>query len=339
MKQSSNSLFWGAFILATGLLLLAKSLGWFHIDWGMTLRFWPLLLVLAGVSLLLKQNWSGVFTAILIAIAIPSAIINGTHKRWDRWKDNGVEFNLHDFDDDNNDDDDNDDSDYKERSETYSKDGETHFSEPLVEGITEATLNFGAGAGEFTIEGTTAQLIEADADTKFGNYVMTAKRNEGTKTSIVDFEMESKDKSGRKRIRIRDFDNMDNQVKMSLSDKPVWSFDFGLGAGEGKFDLSDYKVKKVKLGAGAADIKLKLGEGIEDNADIDIDAGVASIKVELPTSVGCELKIDGALNSKDLDNFEKISDGLYRTANYDAAKKKIKIKYDGGVSSLEVKRY
>lgn len=338
MKQSSNALFWGACLLGVGLLLLAKTLGWYHIDWGITLRFWPILLILAGVSLLLKQSWSGVLTAILIAIAIPSAIINSAHKKFDDWNDRGIEFNLDD-DDDNDDNDDNNNDEYEERAESYSKDGETHFAEPLAAGITEATLNFGAGAGEFTIDGTTDQLIEADADTEFGNYIMTTKRNETTKTSTVDFEMESKDSTGHKRIRIRDLDNMDNRVDMHLSDKPIWSFDMGLGAGKGKFDLSAYKVKKVKIGAGAAEVDLKLGDGVENNAEIDIDAGVASIDIEIPESVGCELKVDGALNSKDLDNFEKISDGLYRTPNYNSAKKKIKVTYDGGLSKLEINRY
>lgn len=335
MKQSSNALFWGSFLLAVGLLLMAKTLGWFHIDWGMTLRFWPVLLILAGVSLLLKQSWSGVLTALLIAIAIPSAIINGANKKFDDWQDRGIEFNLDDFDDD----DDHHHDEYDKRSESYSKDGETHFSEPLAAGITEATLNFGAGAGEFKIEGTTSQLVEADAETEFGNYVMTTKRNETTKTSIVDFEMESKDSTNRKRIRIRDLDNMDNHVNMRLSDHPIWSFDMGLGAGKGKFDLSSYKVKKVKIGAGAAEVDLKLGENVENDAEIDIDAGVASIDIEIPESVGCEFRIDGALNSKDLDNFEKISDGLYRTSNYNSAKKKIKISYEGGLSKLEINRY
>ncbi len=335
MKQSSNALFWGSFLLAVGLLLMAKTLGWFHIDWGMTLRFWPVLLILAGVSLLLKQSWSGVLTALLIAIAIPSAIINGANKKFDDWQDRGIEFNLDDFDDD----DDHHHDEYDKRSESYSKDGETHFSEPLAAGIIEATLNFGAGAGEFKIEGTTSQLVEADAETEFGNYVMTTKRNETTKTSIVDFEMESKDSTNRKRIRIRDLDNMDNHVNMRLSDHPIWSFDMGLGAGKGKFDLSSYKVKKVKIGAGAAEVDLKLGENVENDAEIDIDAGVASIDIEIPESVGCEFRIDGALNSKDLDNFEKISDGLYRTSNYNSAKKKIKISYEGGLSKLEINRY
>lgn len=337
MKQSSNALFWGSFLLAVGLLLMAKTLGWFHIDWGMTLRFWPALLILAGVSLLLKQSWSGILTALLIAIAIPSAIINGANKKFDDWNDRGIEFNLDDFDDD--DDDNHHDDEYDKRSESYSKDGETHFSEPLTAGITEATLNFGAGAGEFKIEGTTSQLVEADAETEFGNYVMTTKRNETTKNSVVDFEMESKDSTNRKRIRIRDLDNMDNHVNMRLSDQPIWSFDMGLGAGKGKFDLSAYKVKKVKIGAGAAEVDLKLGEKVENDAEIDIEAGVASIDIEIPESVGCEFRIDGALNSKDLDNFEKISDGLYRTSNYNSAKKKIKISYEGGLSKLEINRY
>ncbi|HAK77627.1 MAG TPA: hypothetical protein DCR35_04105 [Runella sp.] len=338
MKQSSNTLVWGSILLAFGLVLLAKTLGWFHIDWGFTLRFWPVLLILAGGVLLLKQSWSGVVTAILIALAIPSAIINGANKKFHDWDDRGFEFNIDDFDDDD-DDHHNHRNDYEERSDTYSKDGKTHFSEPFTENIADATLKFGAGAGEFTIEGTTSQLVEADAETEFGNYIMTAKRNESTKTSVVDFEMESKDSTGRKKIRIRDFDNMDNRVEMRLSDKPTWTFDLGLGAGKGNFDLSAYRVKKVKLGAGAAEVDLKLGENVENDAQIDIEAGVASIEINIPESVGCEFKIDGALNSKDLDNFEKISSGLYRTSNYNSAKKKIKISYEGGISSLEVNRY
>jgi len=334
MKQSSNTLFWGTILLAIGLMLLAKTLGWFHIDWGMTLRFWPLLLIGAGVSLLFRQSWSGILTAILIAIAIPSAIINGTHKKFQDWDHNGIEFDL---DDDGFDDNDNNDDEYEERSKTYSKDGETHFAEPLNGATNEATLNFGAGAGEFEIEGTTDQLIEADAETEVGNYVLTTKRNETTKTSIISFNLEGKDST--KRIKIRDFDDIDNNVKVKLSDKPIWTFDLGLGAGKGDFDLSAYKTKKVKIGAGAAEVNLKLGENIENNAEIDIDAGVASVKVDIPESVGCEFTVDGALNSKDLDNFQKISDGLYRTSNYDSAKKKIKITYEGGLSKIEINRY
>lgn len=334
MKQSSNALFWGVILLAFGLVLLAKTLGWFHIDWGMTLRFWPLLLVGAGVSLLLRQSWSSILTAILIAIAIPSAIINGANKKLHHLEEDGIEFNLDDWDDDDNNNDNHHDE-YKERSDTYSKDGETAFSEPFVTGTNEATLKFGAGAGKFTIAGTTDQLIDAEVDTELGSYVLTNKRNEADKSSYLRLEMESKDST---KIRLRDLDDAQNEVDIRLSDKPVWTFDLGLGAGKGKFDLSDYKVKKVKIGAGAADVTLKLGEAVENNAQVNIEAGVASVKIDIPEAIGCEMRVEGALNAKDFDNFEKISDGLYRTSNYSSAKKKIQISYEGGLSKIEINR-
>ncbi|MCU0340434.1 MAG: DUF5668 domain-containing protein, partial [Spirosomaceae bacterium] len=187
MKQSSNGLFWGVVLLAFGLVLLAKTLGWFHIDWGMTLRLWPLLLVAAGVSLLLRQSWSSVLTAILIAIAIPAAIINGTNKKWKHLKEEGIEFNL---DEDWDDDDDNNNDEYEDRAKSYSKDGETRFMEGFTPETKEATLKFGAGAGKFTIEGTTDQLIDAEANTEFGSYILTNKRNEADKSHDLRLEME-----------------------------------------------------------------------------------------------------------------------------------------------------
>ena len=336
MKQSSNGLVWGSILLGFGLLLLIKSLGWLHIEWSAILRFWPLLLVGAGLSLVARKTWSGAVAAILLAVAIPSAIVNGINHRWGGWRD-GAEWNFDDNDRDNDDDqeeDDDRDSDYKDREEIYANDG--HFAEAFPkEGINEATLNFGGGAGEFKIEGTTNQLVEADTDTKFGSYVLTSKRNEGNKSSVINFKMEGKDST---KIRMKDFDNMDNSVEMKLNDQPLWSFDLGLGAGKGNFDLSDYKVKKVNIGAGAAEIDLKLGDKT-DLTEVVINAGVASITVEVPESAGCELSTNGAMNVRELDNFEKVKDGLYRTSNYDKATKKINIKYEGGLSRLEVNRY
>jgi len=331
MKQSSNGLVWGSILLGFGLLLLAKTLGWFHIEWDSMLRFWPLLVVAAGAAILARRSWSGVAAAILIALAIPSAIINGINKHWDGWRDN-IEWN---FDDDR--DEDNQNDKYQDREEAYHKDGNNgHFVEEFPkEGIGEATLNFGAGAGKFSIEGTTNQLIEADADTQFGNYVLSTKRNQATKSSVVSFKMEGKDST---KVRIKDFDNMDNHAEIKLNAQPIWTIDLNLGAGKGEFDLSDYKIKKVKVEAGAADIDLKMGDKT-DLAEMDISAGLASIQVAIPESVGCELTTEGGLNIRELDNFEKIKEGLYRTSNYEKATKKIKIKYEGGLSKLEINRY
>ena len=59
----------------------------------------------------------------------------------------------------------------------------------------------------------------------------------------------------------------------------------------------------------------------------------------VPETSGCEVKLEGALNSKDFAGFKKVSSDLYRTANFDTASKKIFINIDSGVSSLNVDRY
>ncbi|TAF94192.1 MAG: hypothetical protein EAZ32_13010 [Cytophagia bacterium] len=334
MKQSSSGLVWGSILLGFGLLWLAKTLGWFHIEWGELLRFWPFLLIAAGVVLLAKRNWSGAVAALLIAVAIPSAIINGVNKRWSGWDGDRMSWS---FNDDKNDDDNEQDDTNQDRDEAYEKDSKNgRFVEALPkEGLKEATLHFGAGAGEFVIEGTTSQLIEADTDTQFGSYVLTTKRNDATQTSEVRFKMEGKDST---KVRFKDLDDIENRVDMKLNNSIFWNVDLGLGAGKGRFDLTEYKVKKLKIEAGAADIDLKLGDKT-DLTEVEINTGVASIEVEVPESVGCELITDGALNVRELDNFEKIKDGVYRTSNYDKAAKKINIKYEGGLSRLEINRY
>ena len=61
--------------------------------------------------------------------------------------------------------------------------------------------------------------------------------------------------------------------------------------------------------------------------------------VEVPESVGCEVRLDGALNVKNLDDLVRVSEGLYRSPNYDDASRKIMIRYDAGLSKVKIRRY
>ena len=92
------------------------------------------------------------------------------------------------------------------------------------------------------------------------------------------------------------------------------------------------------MNSGAADIDVKLGDKV-DNVEVDINSGVTSVKLSVPQGVGCEFRMDGALSSKDLDGFDKMGDGVWRTPGYDNATKKIKVDADTGLSSIKIVRY
>ncbi len=344
MKKQSNGLVWGSLLLGFGLLTLAKTLGWYHIDWGQLLRFWPVLLILAGISLLVGrgQTWAGPVTALLLAIALPSAMINKAQRHFGNnnfsWNGNDFNYNDDENDSDNNDDDKNDENDNKDDAGSRTTTN-GNFSEALPANITTAELNFGAGAGNFEIDGTTNKLFEAKTESEFGEYSLLTKRNDATQNTVVDFKMDNNDKDS---VNIDlgndNWNDIKNKVKMQLSDKPIWDMKLNVGAGKGDFDLSNFKVQKLELNVGVSKIDLKLGDK-NPFTEVEIKAGVASVDVEIPESVGCEFTSKDALTTKDLDEFKEVSSGLYRTENYDKATKKIKISYKGGISSIKISRH
>lgn len=328
----NRGLFWGIFFVTIGLLFLARNLGWLSIDWETIRNLWPVLLILAGVNLILERRGSqaAIATTVLLAIAAPIALfsfVGRNHNRWDhdgnRWEQRSDDY---DDEEDNNDEgDENEDNDNVELSNV------SKFVEAMEGDTPEAVLKFGGGAGQFTIDETTTNLIDAEAKQSVGTYKMSVERDPTTRIPTIELkpsEGETKIKDGK----------LANRITIKLNDKPIWTIDLGLGAGEGDFDFSRFAVKNLKLQAGAADIDVKLGDRT-DLTTVDLQAGVASVVVRVPQGVGCKVEKQGGLNVNQLDGFDEVSDRIMQTPGYDAAPKKINIVFNGGISRFKVERY
>ena len=83
---------------------------------------------------------------------------------------------------------------------------------------------------------------------------------------------------------------------------------------------------------------MKLGAKV-DQADVKLDVGAASVTVRVPKEVGCRVKKDGALNIEQLDDFTDVGGGEFVSSGYDATKKKMTIRFNGGISKFKVVRY
>lgn len=334
----NKGLFWGIFFVTIGLLFLARNLGWLAIDWETIRNLWPLLLILAGVNLILERQRSqaAIATTVLLAIAAPIALFSFVGRHHDDWNRDGNRWEYrHDDNDNDNDQDDNDnnndatdsdDDDSDVKMENVSK-----FVEAMEGETPEAVLKFGGGAGKFTIDETTDNLIDAEAKQTVGTYKMAVERDPTTRIPTIELkpnEGKTEYKGGK----------LANRIDIKLNDKPIWTLDLGLGAGEGDFDLSRYAIKNLKVQAGAADIEIKLGDRT-DLTTVDLQAGVASVVVRVPQGVGCRVEKQGGLNVNELDGFDEISDRVMQTPGYDGAKKKINIVFNGGISRFKVERY
>jgi hypothetical protein len=191
-----------------------------------------------------------------------------------------------------------------------------------------ASLKFVSGAGAFTLRDTCAALFRAETETDFGKYEIDSRTGS-----------DGKDVTLRLANRTIDFHpGGRNSVTMSLRPGPVWTLDFELGAAKLDADLSPFNAENIEIKTGAADVRLRLGDRAEQ-CRVKIHAGVSSISVLVPESAGCEISSESGLSSKAFSGFVERGEGKYRTANFDAASRRIFLTFKAGVSSLKVVRY
>ncbi|MFT5884443.1 MAG: hypothetical protein ACI9IP_000898 [Arcticibacterium sp.] len=335
MRKNSN-VFLGAILVAVGAVFLAFNYDLIDFEYSFRTiaKFWPVLLILAGVAVLLheKKSFYNPTTALLIAFAIPlgiySAASDGVDEISEEFKD---EFHF-DWDEDE-DWDESDRGSYNEGSEGLKKGKRTEqkFSVPLTNGLEEASLNFGGGAAEFHLKESKNDLFGATTLLHTGNYRLSDELKNNRHE--IDFEMKS-----RKNKSFNFGDNDHNEIFLELSTKPVWSVDMSIGAGDLDFDLSSFKVKKLDIHTGAASVDVKLGDKLE-KVNVEVESGVAKVEISVPENVGCEIEMDGALNSKDFNNFLKEGNSTWRTADFNKADKKIYIKVSSALTAVSVNRY
>ncbi|GAB3936224.1 LiaI-LiaF-like domain-containing protein [Larkinella terrae] len=335
MKRSG--LFWGIALMTLGVLFLARNYGWFYIDWSFFSRFWPVLVILAGLNLMFARRnaAAGLVTTVLLAVSVPLAFFAMFHHNgWNgRWDNDRYEYhsNQDDDDDDDSDHNRNDNDDDDDHDNDRPKVQTSHIAEPMDAIIDQANLKFESGAGRFYIGAPSDSLIEADTRMSVSKYSMSVNRSNESRSADIDLKLDDDEidlKSG----------ELVNLVDLRLNPKPSWAFDFGIGAGQADFDLSPYSVRSVKLGAGAADIELKLGDRAPQS-DIRIESGVTSVTLKIPKTVGCQVETEGALTVKKFDGFDEIGGGIYQTPGYAASPKKITVHYQGGVSRFKIERY
>jgi hypothetical protein len=290
-------------------------------------KYWPILIIIGGIAVFFtpKRTVFNPTTALLVAFAIPLAIYNASTAAIDNVK---AEFND-DFDFDVE----MDDNFTFDTDSMNSSNSSQNFSVPFDSSVQEVNLEIGGGAAEFFLsEASSSDVFSADTKL-FKNKFNLEDEKKGT-TQDISFKMSSKNGSDNFHIG----KGMNNDVNLKLNKAPIWNLDLGIGAGELKFDLSDYKVKDIKMETGAADISLKMGNKLKESK-VRIESGVAKVKILVPQNAACQIKMDGALNTKDFDGFSKSSSRTWKTENFETASNKIYLEINSGLSAVSVDRY
>jgi hypothetical protein len=130
--MNKGRLFWGSFLLGLGALVLLDRSGTLIMEWGGIWPFWPVLLILIGVSVIggtgVLGRSASVLTGVLAAVLLVSFLNVGVGPRHrDRWE-------------------------------------KALFTEAMHPGTDAAGFSFSAGVGTFMIAGGGERLMEARID-------------------------------------------------------------------------------------------------------------------------------------------------------------------------------
>jgi hypothetical protein len=299
--MKTGRFFWGAFFVVVGLLILLNNMGYLHIDWGYSWRLWPVILIFWGLSKFTENRAIRAGFASLNGIILACMVFGFFSFQWVNTS----------FDD--------------STPPKYSQ----HFSEPFDSSIDKADFSFRGGAGTFVMEETTQDLAEAQTESGLGQYEMSKYDDDGTAT----VQLNMKDKRS-----FRFFGRMRNRAEIRLNAQPSWVMRFHTGAAKLDLDLSPYNTDRVLIDAGLSSIHIKLGDRSEETT-MRIKTGVSTVRIQVPTSSGCEIRDNTHVGSTDYDGFTKTNDQTWQTDNFDGTSKKIYIDIDSGVSSVRVSRY
>lgn len=209
----------------------------------------------------------------------------------------------------------------------FGRDYTAQFSVPLHPEAASASLKLDIAAARVRIGGETGALLEGAAE---GVAHDLDASSEGEHEAIV---LRVEPASGGWRLA-----GKGGRVDVALSDVPVWRVDLDCGASSADLDLSGRRVEDVRIDAGASAIRLRLGGEVPE-ARVHVQAGVSSIRLEVPETVGCEIRSETGLSSRTFKGFRKETSGLYRTENFHQAGNRILIDLSAGISSIRVGRY
>ena len=306
-NKRDEGLVGGIILIAIGIIALLVTFFDVDIVWSELAKFWPVFIIIFGVSLLplnkvLKSV--SVIVIILISCLIYCNEVNGNENTSDEMTSEVL---------------------LEEEIETQ------EFSAPFKDNITEASVEINYGAGVLYLNSPVEELVKARnmSDKISQNFYL---EYEGSHAEIL-FDVEDDN------YQVNNVDEVkSNRFDISLNEAPIYDFELNLGACEMNFDFSEYKVSDIEINSGASNIDIKLGE-LFDSTRIVISTGVSKIRIGIPSNSGCRVECESVLSLKDFDGFVKKSSNVYETSNYSSAENNIEIEFEGAMSEIKVYRY
>lgn len=310
----------GFFFITIGSLLLAHNFFPLFVVESVW-RLWPLILLLLGISSLVKQ--ATIKKILMSGIGLIAGIILFSE---DEQK--GIIIELD-----------------KDEKITEVRDSISIPYDTATRDTSYLSISAGAAAIDIDVNpDSSLLLIHRQSHVSQGHTEI-----DGGNTDEVDlgssFSIDHKILDGINRINLEFGGNLTlfgnqklKRANILLSPKALWNLDIDGGATSMNADLSALRIASLNLEVGASSVSLKLGS-LHDSSFYHIEGGAAKFIVDIPDDAGCKIMHESGLSKHHYPGFIQKADNVYESPNYGSSKKKIILDIQTGVSSITVQRY
>ncbi|NTU46796.1 hypothetical protein HGA88_04160 [Candidatus Roizmanbacteria bacterium] len=306
----SNTLIGIAFIFL-GFLFILANFRVLHLSWDMLVLYWPALIIFLGILVLVGLIRSQILIVLLILIA-SIAFLSEIQKKIYRKPAPAATATPT--------------VPQITNTEAPNKIATQNFLFPYT-GTKIAQLSLEAGGGNYTMNTSTQNLLEATMQSTNASY--SVNRTSQNEVDAIQITGNSSQTPGTQEK---------NTATIHLNETPEWTMNFKLGASTVHFDLSPYNIKNITIDAGASNFKIKTGVKSTDMT-LSIRAGTSNFNLSIPQTVGAEIKTQTSLTDKTFQGFTQVGDNQWQTANFGTAPQKLHIDLASGFSSITVTRY
>ncbi len=292
----------GAIVLiGLGVAFLLQNLGILTLDWWSLLRFWPVLLVLFGLDLLLGRTLAGsLISAILglVIVAVVLALATGVFGLGGFMAGQVVTRDIG----------------------TYELSGEVETLDVNLE-IGAASVRVGGGAADGLVldgEYRTRQPYELETqyDVSGGQAELTI-----TQRRAGGAQFYTGGAAG--------------EINLNLTDEVPLNLNVNAGASDLVLDLSDVRLASLNIDGGVGTLDVILPPS--GDFRVEVDTGVGTTTIVVPEGLAAEVHADGLIAVDVPARFDKTDDNLWIAGDYDGATDRVFIDISSGIGTVNIR--
>ncbi|MBD1434028.1 hypothetical protein H8B06_14415 [Sphingobacterium sp. DN00404] len=308
MENKITSGIWFVFI---GVVLLLHNLDIIHFNFWAIIKYWPLLIVIAGINLIAQDKPYGNYIKIGCNVLFLGWILyvgmSASKTDWTEQLYNSKYINIE------------------------NPDKDTPLSDmvhiPFDSTLKESILEFNGGAGKFEMKvEENTNLVSARSGANDMGMNMKTALEDGKQRVVINAKPTSKSKKS-------------NAVLINLHPDVLWNLNLNYGAANITGDLSTLKFENLEINTGASNMNLTLGLPQIPHSKIDIATAASKIHFRIPKDAAVKVEYTSILSKNSFEGFESDESGVAKTANYDDAENKFDIELEGAANNFTISRY